>query len=318
MSLIRTLILHPTPCQGSSLAIAQEMLETANRLARYHGLPQRFEVETRSPPIKNPAADLIILPGLGLATEAEFHLVSQSQSFHDLVSTLQSAARSPAVVAGACSGCFALGKAGLLDGRQSTCSWWLQPFLQAQFPKALISAREILLDQGDLITAGAAFSQIDLMLHLVERFIGIALAEDCRRFLMADRRQSQLPYVSVSAMIAADPALQQAELFVRRHIDQPLAVADMAAAAGLGERTFARRLKSRAALTPIAFLQSLRITEAIRLAQSSQITNEEIAHRVGYSDASAFRRLIKKRLGCGLDSFRPQPSASEPSDHALG
>lgn len=160
------------------------------------------------------------------------------------------------------------------------------------------------MDQGHLITGGAAFFQIDLMLHLVERFVGQAVFEDCRRYLMADQRPSQGPYVSVSALIAADPQLQKAELFVRRNIGSTLTIPDLAAASGLGARTFSRRLKTKANLTPIGFLQDLRISEAIRVAQTSQSTTEEIAHHVGYSDASALRRLIARKMGRGLDSFR--------------
>jgi len=304
MTTIKTVILHPVPCQASSLAIAQEILETANRLARFQGKPTQFEVEVQPPRGEPLSADLIVLPGLGLATEKEFKSLSSKRAFQDLVETLAASARPGTTIAGACSGCFALGRAGLLNGRLATCPWWLEPFMQAEFPKAKIRSRDMVLDQGDLITAGAAFSQIDLMLHLVERFIGFDLAQDCRRFLMADQRQSQLPYVSLSTLVAADPALQRAELFAKRNLGRALTVADLAGAAGLGARTFSRRLNSHARVTPSRFLQSLRLTEAIRLAQTSTFTTDEIAFRVGYCDASAFRRLIKRRMGRGLESFR--------------
>jgi transcriptional regulator GlxA family with amidase domain len=316
MTAIKTVILHPDPCQVSSLAIAQEVLETANRLARYQGRSARFEVETLPPRGEPIEADLIVLPGLGLAAEKEFHRITSSRAFQDLVATLAASARPETTVAGACSGCFALGRAGLLNGRLATCPWWLEPFMQSQFPKADFRIRDMVMDQGNLVTAGAAFSQIDLMLHLVERFIGFDLAQDCRRFLMADQRQSQLPYVSLSTLVAADPALQKAELFAQRNLGRTLTVAEMARSAGLGARTFARRLNACAKVTPSQFLQSLRLTEAIRLAQTSTLATDEIAFRVGYSDASAFRRLIKRRTGRGLESFRQERSAGWQSSTA--
>jgi transcriptional regulator GlxA family with amidase domain len=84
-----------------------------------------------------------------------------------------------------------------------------------------------------VITAGAAFAQIDLMLHLIERFAGFVLAEECRRFTMSDSRPSQLPYHSVATLVAADPVLQRAELFARRNLDQPVTVQDLSRESGL-------------------------------------------------------------------------------------
>ena len=70
------------------------------------------------------------------------------------------------------------------------------------------------------------------------------------------------------------------------------------------QRSFARRLQKHAALTPTELLQSLRISEAIRLARSTRLPQEEIAHRVGYGDATALRRLMRKRGMGTLDSYR--------------
>lgn len=309
MSVLKTLILHPHPCQASSLAIAKEVLETANQLARHMGVSHRFDLDIARPSGDLGQTDLVILPGQGLSTPRAFQTLSTTPEFADLVATLEQARQTHAVIAGACSGVYALGAAGLLDGHKATCPWWLAPYFQQCFPKAQLSSEDMILDQGHLITAGAAFSQIDLMLHLVQRFAGQALAEQCRRYLMADQRPSQGPYVSVSALIASDPQLQKAELFAQRHIATPLSIADLAAAAGLGERTFARRLKAVANMTPIGFLQNLRVTEAIRLAQTSKASTDEIAHRVGYSDASTLRRLVSRQMGKPLDRFRQQEQA---------
>ena len=300
---VRVTLLRPEPHQRSSFAIAEETLDTANRVARLQGRAAVFVVEVAVPPVMPADTDLVILPGLGLATEGAVTRCMATEGFADLVQALK-AAPEQAVIAGACSACFALGAAGLLNGREVTTTWWLAPALAKRFPRAKLRQGDLVVEDGRLITAGAAFSQIDLMLHLIERFAGFGIAEDCRRFLMADQRSSQLPYVSVATLVAGDPALQQAELYLRQNLAQPITVADMAAAAGLGQRSFARRLQKHAALTPTELLQSLRISEAIRLARSTRLPQEEIAHRVGYGDATALRRLMRKRGMGTLDSYR--------------
>lgn len=304
---IKTIILHPDPCQKSSLFIASETLDAANRVSRLHGRGDAFTFTTLTPDRCWPGEkkpDLVILPGLGLTTERELQAAMKTEAFKRLVTVLTELKGAPTVVSGACSACFALGAAGLLDSRKVTTSWWLIPALQNMFPSARPISSEIVLHDGNVVTAGAAFSQIDLMLFLIEHFAGFAVAEDCRRFLMADSRPSQLPYMSVAAMIAGDPALQKAELHLRRNIVHQVTLADLASSAGLGTRTFARRLSRAAAMTPSTFIQTVRVTEAIRLARTSALNHDEIAARVGYADATVLRRAMRKRTGQTLESFR--------------
>ncbi|SPJ28337.1 GlxA family transcriptional regulator [Falsiruegeria mediterranea] len=304
---IQTLILHPMPCQLSSLAIAQEMLDTANRISGFAGGQPVFDHQTLSPDealAQACNADLVILPGLGLATPSELQHVMAGKDFVTLTQCLTALARPGVTVAGACSGCFALGAAGLLDGRVVTTTWWLAPFLKSLFPKVRLDPSQIVRRDGDLITAGAAFAQIDLMLALIEQLGGFAMAEDCRRFTMADSRPSQLPYLSVATLVAGDPQLQRAEIYLRRNITRQVDLAELAEAAGLGARTFARRLAQKAAMTPTEFSQTLRVTEAIRLARTGDVPQSEIAHRVGYGDATALRRVMRKRTGQTLEHFK--------------
>ncbi|WP_164658314.1 GlxA family transcriptional regulator [Tropicibacter sp. Alg240-R139] len=304
---IRTLILHPTPCQISSLAIAQEMLDTANRIAVLRAGQPLFEHRTLRPNdalTQNPNVDLVILPGLGLATPRELRSAMTTENFARLSQSLATLSRPDVTLAGACSGCFALGAAGLLDGRTVTTTWWLAPYLKSLFPKVQLDPSQVVWQDGDLFTAGAAFAQIDLMLALIEHFGGFALAEDCRRFTMADSRPSQLPYLLIATLVAGDPQLQRAEIYVRRNISRQVELAELAEAAGLGARTFARRLGQKAAMTPTEFTQTLRVTEAIRLARTSDLPQSEIAHRVGYGDDTALRRVMLKRAGQTLESFR--------------
>ena len=234
------LLLHPTPCQRSSLAIAEDMLDSANRVAALRGEAAPFRWRTLRPEAVGPgtpAPGLVVLPGLGLASAHDLRAAMDSPAFATLSAALRHLAQPGTRIAGACTGVF-------------------------------------------------------------------ALAEDCRRFLLADSRPSQLPYLSVATLVAGDPALQRAELHLRRHIARQVPLAELAEAAGLGARTFARRLARVAGMTPGEFAQTLRVTEAIRLYRAGGLSLEQIAHRVGYGDATALRRVMTRRTGRRLESFR--------------
>ncbi|MCE8515821.1 helix-turn-helix domain-containing protein [Ruegeria pomeroyi] len=301
------LLLHPTPCQRSSLAIAEDMLDSANRVAALRGEPAPFRWRTLRPEAvspETPKPELVLLPGMGLASAQELRTAMNGSGFATLTDALRQLARPGTRIASACSGVFALAAAGLLDGRRVTTTWWLAPLLRSWFPKVRVEMGEVLCSDGALVTAGASFAQIDLMLHLIETQAGYALAEDCRRFLLADSRPSQLPYLSVATLVAGDPALQRVELYLRRHIARQVPLAELAEAAGLGARTFARRLSRVAGMTPSEFAQTLRVTEAIRLYRAGGLSLEQVAHRVGYGDATALRRVMTRRTGRRLESFR--------------
>lgn len=292
---IQVVILEPTPCQASSLAISVEMLETANRVLKLHRRTQRFETHVLAYPRATEdilLPDILIIPGLGLSSEKELDAARQTTEFEWLLAAIAQVCGPTTTVAAACSASFVLGHAGLLDDRAATTSWWLGPVLKKQFPRVKLVQTDMVVADGEIVTGGAAFAQIDVMLHLVETCTDFAIAEDCRRFTMSDSRDSQLPYLSVARLIASDLSLRPAEIFARNNLHRPIKVADLAAACHLGQRTFARRLEKATAMTPIAFLRMLRVHKAVRLSRDGRLTQEQIAQRVGYSDASALRRAM--------------------------
>ena len=292
---------------SSSLALTIDILETANRVAKGLGLQPVFDVQVLTPhAIVQSAlrADLVILPSLGHALASELEDALASTEARDIVRALTSLRSRKVVFATSCSGVFVFAEAGLLAGKRATTTWWLSPHLQARFPNVQVAADELVVEDGNVVTAGAALAHIDLLFHLVERFAGIAITEHCRKFLIVDDRQSQAPYSSIATLVATAPELRKAETYIRKNIQRPIGIGDIAKAAGLGTRTLARRLEVVAAMTPTQFLQRIRVAHAIKLARTSQLASDEIAIRVGYSDATSLRRVVKKQTGKTLEAYR--------------
>ena len=183
----------------------------------------------------------------------------------------------------------------MLDGRSATTSWFLAPELAARYPLVRVAPDRVLVESGPCLTGGAALAHADVMLALVERVAGPMIADHCASYLLLDRRQSQRPYLVLRALVASDPRLTRAEAWVREHIEERFSVDRLATAVGLGERTFARLLRKTCGLSPIAFVQRIRVDAARELLEHGASV-ESVAPRVGYGDATALRRVFRRHV----------------------
>lgn len=300
-------VLRPGPMMRTSHAVTLDVLETANRIAAGLGSGEPFRIEEIAVGIstRQPApADLVILPSLGLATKAEFSAARADGSISAIAETLAGLKGTDTLFATSCSGVFAFAHAGLLDGRSATVTWWLAPYFSRLFPDVQLRSSELVVEDGPVMTAGAALAHADLMLRIVERCAGYAIARECMRYLVLDERRSQSAYTSVAGLVAGDPVLLKAKRYVQANMAEDITVRMLSDAAGLTPRTFARRLQAMAAVTPIGFIQQLRLARAVDLALTTRFSSDQIADKVGYSDANALRRVMKKQTGKTIEMLR--------------
>lgn len=73
---------------------------------------------------------------------------------------------------------------------------------------------------------------------------------------------------------------------------------------GLTERTFKRRFTSATGLSPIAYVQRLRIEDAKRRLERTEASADEISWQVGYEEPAFFRRLFKRVTGLTPGAYR--------------
>ena len=306
----------------SGLSIALDVLRTANAVARHEGRGEPFRVSVASPaggPVRAASgmvvaptrssraaarADVVAVVGLWLEDAAELEPALARDDVRRLVGTVARARARGALVGSSCSGAFVLGDAGVLDGRACTTTWWLAPHLQQRRPRARVDAKQALVADDGVVTAGAVFAQADLALHLVTRFAGPRAARQCSRLLLLDRHASQAAYMAVHQLATNDETVRRAESWARQHLADDFDMADLARAAGVSARTLARRLASAVGLGPIAFVQRLRVESAVRWLQTSTLSLDEVAARVGYGDPSALRRLIRRETGASPRELR--------------
>jgi len=225
----------------------------------------------------------------------------------EAITSLRAAADRGAEIHASCSATFLPAAAGLLSGRRATTTWWLAPLFRRLFPDVALDPDHMLVRDGPVTTAGAALAHGDLMQALIARHGGPKLAGQVARYLLLDARRSQLPYSAVALLAAGDAVIARAEAWARERLGRGIGVEDLASAAGLSPRTFARRLEKVTGLTPVRFLQRLRVEKAVDLLAAGRLPLETIAARVGYAEASTLRRLLK---GQGVSGPRPVKALS--------
>ena len=246
-----------------------------------------------------------VVPGLGLENRrAILDRFAQPDALR-AIRALRTQARAGGTVAASCSAVFLLQAAGLLAGRRVTTTWWFAPLLQQLEPRASVDADRMVIRDGAIVTAGAAFAQTDLMLHLLRTQFSPALADAVARALLIDGRQSQAQFI-VPAQLANGNELV-ANLVSRFESALPEApgVADLAAEFGMSARTLSRHVRAATGRGTSALLQGVRLNKARLLLETSKMTVEQVAERVGYVDTTALRRLMRKVLGATPRQFRP-------------
>jgi len=148
-------------------------------------------------------------------------------------------------------------------------------------------------------------AQMDLMLAVVSRFAGPRLARTCANYLLLDERRSQAPFMAVAYLASQDPKMAKAESRVRANIARDFGIDELAEAVALAPCTFARRMAATCGVTPIKFVQRIRVETARYLLETTRLSVDEIARKIGYAEPSTLRRLIRRDTKRPPGHFRP-------------
>jgi transcriptional regulator GlxA family with amidase domain len=297
----------------TGLATLLDTFETANELAgearfavtvvsprvsvrTHHGLA----VPTVRPPSRAP--DLLIVPALGCKQPATILGALDRHDVGELIEIVASYAKRCRVAA-ACTGTFVLGRAGVLDGRRATTTWWLAPTFRQHFPAVELEEAEMIVADKGVITAGAALAHLDLALTVI-RERSPDLASLVARYLVIDDRPSQAPFIAPSHVALDDELVKRFERWIRRHLGEPFELARAAKAVGTSERTLQRRIRTVLGKPPISFVQDLRLERAVHLLRISEDSIDDIANAVGYDNGSTLRTLLRRKLRLGVRELR--------------
>jgi transcriptional regulator GlxA family with amidase domain len=308
----------------AALGVTLDVLAAADRLARVAGRPEPFRVSVLSARrwirtgtgrrvsadatlARRRRSDVLVVLGMNLPTVSELDRALARSDVRAAISMIRRESERKTLVCASCSATFLCAEAGLLDGRAAATSWWLGPVFRQRYPAVRLRDDAMVVSDGGVVTAGAALSQVDLMLWLTRRVAGPAIAELCTRYLVIDERPSQMRYVVVDQLTHQSDEITRAEAFARGSLHKPIGVEDLARAAGTSERTLERRFREALGMTPMRFLQRIRVERAAHLLQTTKRSLEEVAERVGYESSSSLRRVLQRELGVSASGLRRRP-----------
>jgi transcriptional regulator GlxA family with amidase domain len=229
------------------------------------------------------SADTVVVPGYGGASNVRLDQMT--------LGMLRAAAKRGARMVSICSGAFALAQAGLLDGLTTTTHWSLASDLAAQFPAVTVDASVLFVDNGSVLTSGGVTAGVDLSLHILKKDLGDSVANHVARRLVTapNRVGGQAQFIETPSIPPGDDILADTQQWMLSALHTPVTVADMAEHARLSPRHFHRRFLEQTSMTPLNWLLAQRIQRTKELLETTNLSIEEIAQKVGLGSATNLR-----------------------------
>jgi transcriptional regulator GlxA family with amidase domain len=253
-----------------------------------------------------------VVPGhdLSPAETADLVAVGPNDTLEDpppeVLDVLRRAHERGAWVMSVCTGAFALGAAGLLDGRRCTTHWRHTGRLQSRYPSAVVDPGVLYVEDDKILTSAGTAAAVDCGLHLIRQVQGSAVANQiARRMVVPPHRDGgQAQFIETPVQPAHCETLQPLLTQVMRTLDQPHTVETMAEFAHMAPRTFARRFRGETGATPHDWLINQRLLLARRLLEDSDLGIDAIAERAGFGGAQNMRHHFAQRLSTTPQAYR--------------
>ena len=254
-----------------------------------------------------------VLPAYGLERVREagtlivLPVVSYEQIPAELPAILRQAHERGSRIVSLCTGAFALGAAGLLDGRRATTHWEECAELARQYPAAKVDPDVLFTDDGDILTSAGSAASIDLCLHLVRQDYGTEIATQLARQLVVppQRDGGQAQYIDTPMPDLGGSSLFAGTLdWLQEHLAEPITVEDLAARSAMSPRTFARRFLASTGTTPYRWLLRQRIQLAQRLLETTDLPIDLVADASGFSTAANLRKHFSRAVRTSPQAYR--------------
>ena len=237
--------------------------------------------------------DLIIIPSLNHNFK-EAVLVNSS-----LIDWMAKQYKQGAEIASICTGAFLLASTGLVDGKSCSTHWSAADAFRNMFPGVILQTDLLITDENGIYTNGGAYSFLNLMLYLVEKFYDRQTAIFLAKVFQIEMdRNSQSQYSIFSGQKHHDDEMvQQAQSYIEKNSGEKISTEALSTRFHVGRRNFDRRFIKATGNTPIEYAQRVKIETAKKAFETNRKTINEVMYEVGYSDTKAFREVFRKITG---------------------
>lgn len=243
------------------------------------------------------AADTVVIPGL-----SDHPAVRRGELDPALAAALDGL---DARLVSICTGAFVLAAAGRLDGRRATTHWMHARRFRRLFPRVELDPDVLYVDEGDVLTSAGNAAGIDLLLHVVRRDHGAAVAQRvARRAVVAPWRDGGQSQFAEPVPDPSGAGTSPTQAWALDRLTEPLAVADLAAHARTSVRTFTRRFRQETGQSPAQWLIAQRVALARQLLESTDLPVERVAADAGFGTTASLRQHLHAAIGVAPLTYR--------------
>jgi transcriptional regulator GlxA family with amidase domain len=302
----------------SSIVGAYKILTRANAYFKQTGGKEVFKIELagiskeiefhgglfKAKPHKHVSSiartNLVIIPSLN---HNYAKAVKQNQVLIDWIAEQY---KNGAEIASICTGAWLLAASGLLDGKNCSTHWSAADDFRSRFPNVKLQTDQLITDEHGIYTNGGAYSFLNLIIYLVEKYYGRQTAIFCSKVFQVEMdRKSQSSFIIFKGQKShGDELIKKAQSYIESKIDEKISVESLSSKFAVGRRNFDRRFIRATGNTPVEYSQRVKIEAAKKSFESSRKTISEVMYDVGYSDVKAFREVFRKITGMSPLEYR--------------
>jgi transcriptional regulator GlxA family with amidase domain len=244
--------------------------------------------------------DLIIIPAL------DGDLQEAVEKNKDFIPWIIEQYKGGAEVASLCLGAFLLASTGLLKGRKCATHWMAENAFRTMFPDVNLVTEKIITDEKGIYSSGGAFSYLNLILHLIEKYAGRDIAVlSAKVFAIELDRDSQLSFTIFQGQKEHDDeSVKKAQDFIEKNFQEKISIDQLTSMLAVSRRNFERRFKKATCNTVTEYIQRVKIEAAKISLESTRENVNDAMYKVGYTDPKAFRGTFKRITGLSPVEYR--------------
>jgi transcriptional regulator GlxA family with amidase domain len=244
--------------------------------------------------------DLVIIP----AFDGDIQQAIEANK--DFMPWIAEQHKNGAEVASLCMGAFLLASTGLLKGKKCATHWMAANDFRRMFPDVQLVTEKIITDEHRIYSSGGAFSYLNLILYLIEKYVGREMAILCAKvFAIEMERDSQRSFTIFQGQKDhSDPQIKEAQSYIEKNYQDKITVDHLASMLAISRRAFERRFKKATANTVNEYIQRVKMEAAKMSLESSRENVNEVMYKVGYNDTKAFRTTFKRITGLSPLEYR--------------
>ena len=209
-------------------------------------------------------------------------------------------------IAGLCTGCFVLAQAGVLVNRRATTHWAYAKKLRELHPEIQVEEDRIFIVDGQIWTSAGMTAALDMALGMVEKDLGTEMARSVARKLVMHQRRSggQSQHSELLTLSPKSDRIQNALDYIRKHLNRPLSVEELAESVHLSPRQFTRVFTAETGQSPAKAVESLRLEAARLMIEQSRHSLDVVARETGFRDRRHMREVFIRGFGVPPQAVR--------------